>query len=386
MKFIHTANIHLDQSCAAMELPPALGNEHRAHLQAVLLKILNRARDREADAVFVTGDLFDQERATRNTINFVREAFGALAPMPVFLCAGRHDPAVPGSPYLTEPWSDNVHCFTTPEWRCVEVPGSQLTVHGFGLTDAAPTPSLPEGLAIPRDGRIHVALGYGLEHTVLHGGRSGKATFETPPDLPKGLAYLGLGGLHTMTALKGENRVPVWYPGTPESIHPGESQNHGYLEVESAPGSGALSINSVVISKGRFQTITLDCTPFTSGQELLDGIRAELAPQRDCPLIRLNLEGTLLRPIYDELDGIREILGEEVHYLQWRENCEVGDDYDSIAGEHTSLGAFVQRISAEIGDAPTDTLRMQRQRSRSLGVCAYRATPLPIKGLTGEYR
>lgn len=389
MKFIHTADIHLDQSCAAMELPPALGNEHRAHLHAVLQKMLNRARDWEADAVFITGDLFDHERVTRNTINFLREAFGALAPVPVFLCAGRHDPAVPGSPYLTESWSDNVHCFTAFEWRSVEVPGTQLTVHGFGLTDPAPTPSLPEGLEIPQDGRIHVALGYGLEHTVLHGGREGTATFETPPDLPRSVAYLGLGGLHAATALQGANGVPVWYPGTPESIGPGENLSHGFLEIEVASGTKkgkVLSVNPVVISKGRFQAITLDCTPFTSGQELLDGIRAELLPRRDCPLIRLTLEGTLLRQIYDELDGIRDILGEEVHYLQWRENCEVGDDYDAIAGEHTSLGAFVQRISAEIGDAPNHALRLQRQRSRSLGVCAYRATPLPIKGLTGDYR
>lgn len=389
MKFIHTADILLDQSCAAMELPPALGNEHRAHLHAVLQKILNRARDWEADAVFITGGLFDHDRVTRNSINFLRDAFGALAPIPVFLCAGRHDHALPGSPYLTEAWTSNVHCFTSPEWRSVEVPGSQLTVHGFGLTDPTPAGVLPNGLAMPEDGRIHVALGYGLEHTVLHGGREGAARFEMPPDLPTGLAYLGLGGLHAVTSLQGGHAVPIWYPGAPESLNPGESQPHGYLEVElpSGPKKGkGLTVNPVVISKGRFQAITLDCTPFTSGQELLDGIRAELLPRRDCPLIRLTLEGTLLRQIYDELDGIRDVLGEEVRYLQWRENCEVGDDYDAIAGEHTSLGAFVQRISAEIGDAPSHAIRLQRQRSRSLGVCAYRATPLPIKGLTGDYR
>jgi DNA repair exonuclease SbcCD nuclease subunit len=386
MKFIHTADIHLDQSCAALELPPALGNEHRAHLHAVLQKILNRARDWEADAVFITGDLFEHDRVTRNTINYLREAFGSLAPIPVFLCAGRLDPAVPGSPYLTEPWTENVFCFTEPAWRSVELSRCELTVHGFGLPDSTPTNALPEGLVIPQDGRAHVALGYGLEHTVLRGGREGDSTFEPAPELASGLAYLGLGGLHNTTELQGGNGVPVWYPGAPERLQADELQHYGYLEVEIEPGTGALSVNPVELSKGRFQAIALDCTPFTSGQELLDAIRAVLLPRRDTSLIRLTLEGTLLRPIYDELDGIRDILGEEVHYLQWRENCEVGDDYDAIAGEHTSLGAFVQRIGAEIGDAPNQSLRLQRQRSRSLGVCAYRATPLPIKGLTGEYR
>lgn len=389
MKFIHTADIHLDQSCASMELPPTLGNEYRAHLHAVVQKILNRARDWEADAVFITGDLFEHERVTRNTINFLREAFGSLAPTPIFLCAGRHDAAAQGSPYLTEPWTGNVHIFTTPAWRSVEVPGLPLTVHGFGLSENTPNNGMPDGLEVPEDGRVHVALGHGLEHTVFHGGRGGTAMFETPPKLPAGLAYLGLGGLHHKTEVSGGNGVAVWYPGAPESCHPGETGTHAYLEIEFEPGarkSKRLSVNPVILSTGRFQAIVLDCSGFTCGQDLLDAIRAELLPRRDCPLIRLTLEGTLLRQIYDELDGIRDILDEEVHFLQWREACQVGDDYGAIAGERTSLGAFVQRIGEEIGDAPSHALRLQRQRSRDLGVCAYRATPLPIKGLTGDYR
>jgi len=385
MKFIHTADIHLDQSCAAMELPPALGNEYRAHLHAVLQKILNRARDVRADAIFITGDLFEHERVTRNTINTLRDAFGALAPTPVFLCAGRHDPAVAGSPYLTEAWTANVHVFSEPVWRSVTLPDRDFTVHGFGLTDGAPMDRLPDDLEIPRDGRTHVAIGYGLEQNVLHGGREGTAAFETMPALPDGLAYLGLGGLHGRTEITNPTGTAIWYPGAPESCHPGESGSHACLEIDIEAGSNA-TVTPCNLSSGRFQALTLDCSAFTSGQELLDGIRALLLPLRECPLIRVTLEGALLRQIYDELEGIRDILAEEVHYLQWREACQVGDDYAAIAKERTSLGAFVQRISEEIGDAPSHALRLQRQRSRDLGVCAYRATPLPIKGLTGDYR
>ncbi len=385
MKFIHTADIHLDQSCAAMELPPVLGNEYRAHLHAVLQRILNRARDIQADAVFITGDLFEHERVTRNTINTLREAFAALAPTPVFLCAGRHDPAVPGSPYLTEAWTANVHLFTEPVWRSITMPGLPLTVHGFGLDNSTPVDSLPGELEVPPDGRIHIAIGHGLEHTVLHGGREGTAAFENVPELPGGLAYLGLGGLHARTDISNPAGTAIWYSGSPESCHPGESGSHACLEIDVEVGSAA-TITPFILSSGRFQALTLDCSAFTSGQELLDGIRALLLPLRDCPLIRVTLEGSLLRQIYNELEGIRDILAEEVHFLQWREACQVGDDYEAIARERTSLGAFVQRISEEIGDAPSHVLRLQRQRSRDLGVCAYRATPLPIKGLTGDYR
>jgi DNA repair exonuclease SbcCD nuclease subunit len=388
MKFIHIADIVLDQSCAAMELPPNLGNEHRAHLQTIMQRILNRARDWQADALFITGNLFDHERVTRNTISFLREAFAALAPMPVFLCAGRYDPAIPGSPYLTEPWSANVHIFSNPDWRALELPGLPLTVHGFGW-NGTPDQSMPDNLLVPEDGRVHVALGHGLETRVRFDGDAGIGTFDPPLNLPGSLAYLGLGGLPEKTEMVQKKGVPVWYPGTPENCQPGESGSYGHLEIEIGPRSkksGPVTVQHVPLSTGRFHAFTLDCTPYASGQELLDAIRAELLPRRDHPLIRVVLEGSLLRQIYEELDGIRDILGEEVHFLQWRENCQVGDDYTTIAGERTSLGAFVQRISAEIEDAPSDDLKWKRQRSRDLGVCAYRATPLPIKGLTGDYR
>jgi len=387
MKIVHTADIHLDQSYAALELPPALGNENRAHLKAVLQRILNRARDWKADAVFVTGDLFEHERVTRGTVNFLREAFAAAAPLPIFLCSGRSDPAVHGSPYLTEPWPANVHLFTSPAWRGIELPGLPLTVHGFGLDGTTSGDALPEGLEIPGDGRVHVAIGHGLDANILLGAREGGAAFETPPALPAGLAWLGLGGFHAATEIAGCG-APVWYAGAPEPQTTEDAGPQGFLEVEidetEEQPRAAVAINAA--AGARFHRITLDCTAFTSGQELLDAVRAEIDAQPACAYFRLALEGALLRPIYDELDGIRDALSEEVRYLQWRDDCLVGEDYEALAAEHTSLGAFTARISEEIADAPSHALRRQRERSRDLGVCAYRATPLPIKGIAGDYR
>lgn len=389
MRFIHTADIHLDQSCANIELPPNQGSEYRDHLHRVLQRILTRARDWSADAVFITGDLFEYKFVTRNSINQLREAFASMAPTPVFLCAGASDPAVPDSPYLTEPWSDNVHLFTHPAWRSVALRDLPLTVHGFGLNSSEALVGLPEGLPFKDDGRIHVALGYRPADSLSRGESPDGVPTEFSGDLPGELAYIGLGGLHTRSEFASETGTPIWYPGAPECCVPGHSGSFGFLEIsvgsESDP-TGATVVQPHVLSTGRFQALTLDCTGMTSGQDLLDAIRAELRARKDCPLIRLTLEGALLRQIYDEIEGIREVLSEEIQYLQWRENCQVGDDYELIAGERTSLGAFVQRISEEIGDAPDQALRLRRQRSRDLGVCAYRATPLPIKGLTGDYR
>lgn len=382
---MHTADIHLDHAYATLGLPPARGNENRVHLQAVLLRILDRARERGAGAVVITGDLFEHDRVTRGTVNFLRDAFAALDPIPVFLCPGRHDRCIAGSPYLTEQWTANVHVFAAREWEAVALPAGPVTIHGFGWDGAAADGTLPAPLEIPQDGRTHLAFGYGMEGHILHGARLEAARFDPAFTLPRGLAYLGLGEFHTARAIAGSYDTPVWFAGAPEGHGFDDQGPHTYLELD-VDADGQVAVTPQTASEGRFHRIVLDCSRFNSGQELLDAVRGAMSPHRADQYVRLTLEGSLLRQIYDELDGIRDVLLEEVCYLQWHDTCQVGEDHEAIAREHTSLGAFAARLNQEIADAPTHALRLQRSRSRDLGICAYRGTALPVRGLTGEYR
>jgi len=386
MRIIHTADIHLDRSFADLSLPPAQGSACRGHLFATLQAILNRAAAWPASATVISGDLFEHERVTRATIKRLREAFAGIAPIPVVLCPGRHDPCVAGSPYLTEQWPDNVHIFTTFAWTPFPVEGAPLTIHGFAWTAPDHDGTLPPPVAIPEDGRVHVAFGYGLAGDVLHGAPLEAARFGTPPALPSGLAFLGLGELHATRAVENHGGVPVWYAGAPEGHAFAARGPHHYLEIGIAGADAVPDVTPATASEGRFLSITLDCSEFESGQDLIDAFRGALGGRGKEQYVRLALEGRMPRPIYDEMDGIRDVLEDEVYCLQWHDACQVAEDYDAIAREHTSLGAFVARIGAEIHDTPTHTLRRQRQYSRDLGLCAFRGTELPIRGLAGVRR
>lgn len=391
MRLLHTADIHLDRSYAGLELPPAQGNENRARLQTVFETIMHRAATWPANALVITGDLFEYGRVTRATVNLLRESLAAIAPVNVVICPGRHDPCLPDSPYRTESWPENVHIFTTPAWDALELDGVPLTLHGFGWETPDHDGLLPPAPEIPADGRVHLAFGYGLEHAILHAPPPEPARLEAGIALPPGVSYLGLGGYHTTSPLESPAGMPVWFAGAPEGHRFEDHGPHLYLEIEIATGSGAsgaeeVSVRPREVSRGRFQHLTLDATPFTTGQELLDAARGQLAAPREDGCVRLTLEGALIRPIYDELDGIRDALAAEVAYLQWHDACQVGEDYADLATGHTSLGAFIRRMNAEIGDAPNRAIRVQRQRSRDLGLCACRGADLPIRGLTGAYR
>lgn len=385
MRIIHTADIHLDRSYASLELPPAQGSACRGHLASTFQSILNRAATWPANAVVVSGDLFEHDRVTRATLKWLREAFGALAPVPIILCPGREDACTAGSPYLTEQWPDNVHIFTSFAWESIDLPGARLAIHGFGWETTDHDGTLPPNLDVPDDGRIHLAFGYGLASEVLHGAPLEPARFSSALDLPPRLAYLGLGELHATRAVESQGAAHVWYAGAPEGHVFASEGPHQYLEIELAR-AGELAVRPVLASAGRFRGITLDCSAFESGQDIIDAVRQTLGgPGKDLYL-RLTLEGRMPRPIYDEIEGIQDALADEVCFLQWRNTCQVAEDFDAVAREHTSLGAFVARIGAEIEDAPSHALRQQRQRSRDLGLCAYWNTELPVPGIAGAGR
>lgn len=385
MKIIHTADIHLDRNYAALGLPSTHGNDIRSHLQSLLRRILLDAEQCGSGAVVITGDLFEHDRITRSTINFLRDAFAALDPVRVFICPGKHDRCIAGSPYLTEPWPANVHIFTSSEWQAVPIPDTSVTIHGIAWQDRGTDDLLPELANIPDDGRTHLAFAYGMADNILHGGAFETAHFEGAFLPHPSLAYLGLGEFHTTRAITGDFTVPVWYAGAPEGHAFDDPGPHHCLEL-SVSESGDVAITPRPVSEGLFHTIVLDGTPFCSGQELMEAVRAAWTPHHATQYVQLTLEGSLIHPIYDELDGIRDALAEDVRYLQWHDRCQLDEDYDIIAGEHTSLGAFVARINQEIADAPTHALRLQRSRCRDLGIAAYRDTALPVRGLTGDYR
>lgn len=371
MKFFHTADILLDQSFAAIGLPPAEGNRCRAHLHERAHDLFLRARRAQVDALFITGNLFDHERVTRTALNFLRETFAALDPMPVFICPGPADPAVEASPWRTEAWPPNVHLFLEGTWTARTLPDRPLTVHGFACTGKSPAwPDAPIAGPLAAD-HIHVAL------SPLPAGAG-------IPALPEGLAYLGLGGRTEGQSDLGAT-PPAWGPGPLVNFLPGDQSGGGHLEIEIAP-DGTATVERIVDGPGYFGTIDVDCGAFSRGQELLDAVRGELRALAHAPLVRITLTGTLLRPIYGELDGIREALADERQTLQWRDRTWIGEDFEACARERNSLGAFVQRISAEIDDLPDGDLRAIRTRSRDLGLCACLGSPLPIRGLSGEYR
>ena len=102
VRIVHTSDLHLDTSFSGSGFPSRLGDRKREAIRATLRRILETARDEQVDLVLIAGDLFEHERITPDTVEFLKRQLESVDPIRVFMAPGNHDPYLRGSPYHDE--------------------------------------------------------------------------------------------------------------------------------------------------------------------------------------------------------------------------------------------------------------------------------------------
>lgn len=379
MRFVHTADLHLDACFVASGMPTAVANRRRQSLRDVLHGIVRRAAEWPADALLIAGDLYDHERVSRDTIAFLRSEFESIEPVPVIVAPGNHDPFTADSPYATESWPDNVKIFSKPEWSVHEFQEGRLHVHGFAF-DGFEISSNPFGtLRIPDDGATHVAVAHGTERAHQPPDGESYAPFDAAVAAPRGLAYLALGHFHQVTEIQGPFDTVMYYPGAPEGHGFNESGPRHYLEVEIE--DGAVRVARVPSARVVYAVHTLDCSGFSSAQQVVDALRRIASERAVRQVARVGLSGPCAPSIVSEVPAVYDVVSAEFEYLVLRDETLPLEDYEERAREITSLGLFLRKLNEEILDAPDAARRGVLERAREVGLAAYREQTVPIFGV-----
>lgn len=382
MRLIHTADLHLDACYARAGFDAAFGRERRAGLRAVLTRILQRAAEWPADAVLIAGDLFDLERISRDTIGYLQNAFADISPVTVLIAPGNRDPFTSTSPYAAETWPENVRIFSRPEWQQFDVPGANLTVHGFAF-DGADISRNPFGaLAIPQDGRVHVAVAHGSEMSHTPRGKAPLAPFAASAAAKPGLAYLALGHYHETRSIDAPHGTAMHYCGAPEGHGFEETGPRHYLEVQVE--RDVARVERKIASDVVYAAHTLDCSPFESAQEVVEAILDKTGGQANRTILRIALIGTASPAWQGDMESIRAQVARRTLALDLQDNTELLEDYNALGREQTSLGSFIKRMNDELNDAPDEDRRSLVRRARQVGLAAYRGRDLPAAGLPRE--
>ena len=338
LKIIHGADFHLDSPFAG--LSPERAAQRRGEQRELLDRLAGLAREKQADLVLLAGDLLDSERVFRETAQALRAALAAI-PCPVFIAPGNHDFYSPRSVWTSLDWPENVHIFTSDALEAVELPG--CTLWGRAFSDAHQTACPLEGLAVPGDGRLHIACVHGCVGT---GNDYGPIT---PGEIAaSGLDYLALGHVHQGSGLQREGGTWWAYPGCPEGRGFDETGEKGVLYVEAEPGR--VTAQFVPLAKVRYEIITAD---ITGPDGALFNILEALPGKTSDLICRLILTGEGDAP---NLANLQQTLAPEFYGLTIIDRTRLPQDLWARREEDALTGLFLRTMWDKCQGEPDNPL------------------------------
>lgn len=340
MRFLHFADLHLDAPFAWAD--PAVARRRRQNRRETLLRIVDLAAAERVDAILCAGDLFEHDRFTPDTVEFLKAAF-ARTDIPIHLAPGNHDWYSARSPYALAAWSSNVHCFTEDRLTALTL-ADGLTLWGAAHRAPANTDGFFAAFR-PDRGGVHLALAHASESSALAFQESGKqphAAFEAAELEAAGIAHAFLGHYHVA-----RDRERHTYPGNPDPLEFGESAGRGVVIASVAPdGSVTRDRHSVAVSAVHDLEVSLDgCRHADEVRERVGAVIDGLAGSA-----RVTLGGEVPAELPIDLRALGD-LGQHLDGLLIRTGAlHPAYDLDAIRGEPTVRGQFA-RDTDQIPDA-----------------------------------
>jgi exonuclease SbcD len=179
VRFIHTSDIHLDTSFSGSGFPLRLGDRKREAIRGAFRRIIEDARLSEVHFLLIAGDLFELDRVTPDTVEFIKQQFASLGSIHVFISPGNHDPFMKGSPYREESWPSNVHIFDAEEFQSVELPELGVRITGFGFVGASLEKHHFQSLPVLPKEAFNIVLSHGSDVSRVPVGKSRHGPFST---------------------------------------------------------------------------------------------------------------------------------------------------------------------------------------------------------------
>jgi len=337
LKLLLFSDLHLDR--AFRWAGERAARKRRQALRDTLLRIVQLAEDEHVDAVLCGGDLYEHERFSADTGEFLRSAFERLASISVYVAPGNHDWYGRDSLYRQVRWTPNVHVFSTDRLEPVKLDDG-LTLWGAAHCAPANTDGFLEAARVSGQG-VHLGLFHGSEITFLYAQGDEKvphAPFRAEQIARAGLSHAFLGHFH-----KAQDAERFTYPGNPDPLEFGEDGDRGAV-IATVAKDGSVIRERRRVAVSEVHDFKVDVTGCASQQDVRELLSAQLGGLLGA--VRITLDGELgpeaelslpdLRDIAPHLDGLVVRPGA----------LRVGYDIDRIAVEETVAGQFVREVRA----------------------------------------
>ncbi len=228
MKFIHTADLHLDSPLLGLSAyADAPAERLRTATREAFQNLVGVAVEEQVDFMIIAGDLYDGKWKDYNTGLFFVRQMGRLraAGIPVFLLYGNHDAESDMTKSLQLP--GNVQTFSSRKAETFHLEALKVALHGQSFKEAKTLENLVPDYPPPVSGWLNI----GVLHTALEGSaqHANYAPCSRAELRARGYQYWALGHVHEHFIERGETTIA--YPGNLQGRHIREAGARGALLV-----------------------------------------------------------------------------------------------------------------------------------------------------------
>jgi DNA repair protein SbcD/Mre11 len=373
LRLLHTSDLQLDAPFAFLG---EKGVAHRQQLRATFSRIAELARQGGYSLLLIAGDLFNDNRPSRSSLDLVRETLAAL-PIPVCILPGNHDCYDRASVYRREAFPANVHILTeTPS--VMDFPELDLAVSGNAVLSRHSTESGLRGIT-----GINATAGLdGTErrharrwHVVMAHGNvciPGRVQDPERPILPEEIAacgadYVALGDWHAFASYS-QATVPAFYSGAPEPTSL-DAAGSGFVASITLSDRG-VAVEPVRVGRTETVRLSIDITG-RSECEIIGLIRQQAKPTLMLDVVLRGMAAV------DQVIDPERVVDESAGGFYWlrvtnQSHLELAHLDPADYPETQVIGQYVRMLTRRIQTAANEVEKSRTERALQLGVALLR--------------
>jgi DNA repair exonuclease SbcCD nuclease subunit len=346
IRLIHTADVHLGRT---FKFLGDFGKVLRDQVKNTFLRVVSSARERQAHALLIPGDLFDSLRPDPADVRFALETIASVNPLPVFVLPGTHDRYAPNSVFrrlAPEERPPNLYLFD-PDHRTFYLAGLGVAVHGrANEVGKGGTPPLT-GIASHPEARLNVALAHAsiafphLAEDPEHDYFVSEADVQA-----SGVQYLALGHWHKCAEYFPGQSFRAWYAGSPETLQFEDGEGSGFV-LEVVVRDGGVDVQRERVGRYTWTVRDLDVSGIPDRQALERELLQLGGKDR---IVRVHLKGTRPATAAVDLAAIEEAVSSQFAYFELRSQGlrTRWEDFDpTTVFPHRTVGAAFVRLAKE---------------------------------------
>jgi len=372
LKLLHLADLHLDSPFKNLSYTESV--ERRKKQRDVFSAALEQASKQNCCAVLISGDLFDSEFYTADTVSFLIKSFKNYPDIRFIITPGNHDPYRHGSPYTVVDFPENVYIFTDEDISVISFPEIHLNIYGYAFTSSSYKKQPLEDFAASSKG-FNILCAHSDIDT-----QGSEYAYISPSDIESsGFDYIALGHIHTKPEIIKKGATVYAYSGCLAGRDFSEYGEKGGILVtlSSINGEKHVKAERVTFCPWVYISENVSLDGCASQQNAVEMIKEKLSQHLTGglePIIRLTLYGSVGFTI-DEKSMTQALI--EFGVTQTDASACFLSDFGVLEEDYSIRGEFYRQLKPLLFSDNTEQ-RVTALKALNLGLNALNGADITI--------